>query len=480
MEFKPSVDYFQKRKVILDTNSFEPVLYYTENTPLESIEEVRFLFGKSFKKVKLPLEEFSKKLEHLLTEEKEGLDITSSEKDLPQEISFNLLESYSNEPVVNFINKIILKASRIGASDIHIDPGEKEGTVKFRLDGVLQEYQKFPITIYSQLISRIKVMANLNVAEKRLPQDGRIRIRIGKKEFDIRVSILPTILGERGVLRLLDQSGNLLTLEDLGLLKEDYEKVKRLAKKPYGLVLVTGPTGAGKTTTLYAMLLLIKQLFPYKNIVTIEDPVEYQIKGIAQVQVNPKTGLTFASGLRSILRQDPDVILVGEIRDSETAQIAIHAALTGHLVLSTLHTNDAPTAVSRLVDMGVEPYLIASSLEGIIAQRLVRKICPHCKTEYPPSKEEMEILGITNKNYRLFKGKGCENCLNTGYKGRTGIFEILSINEELRKVILKTSSATEIKKFALKEGFKTLKEDGTKKVLKGITTLSEFISILNT
>jgi general secretion pathway protein E len=307
-----------------------------------------------------------------------------------------------------------------------------------------------------------------------------MRISLGEKEFDIRVSVLPTIFGERVVLRLLDQSSHLFTLEELGLTEEALKLVKNFATKPHGLILVTGPTGAGKSTTLYAMLILIRKLFPHKNIITIEDPVEYQISEIAQVQINPKVGLTFATGLRSILRQDPDVILVGEIRDRETAEIAIHAALTGHLVLSTLHTNDAPTAITRLVDMGIEPFLIASCLEGVIAQRLVRKICPHCKVPYPPSPEELNFLAPKTPA-SLFKGKGCEECLSTGYKGRTGIFEVLPITEEIRKSILKSSDAGFIKKIAKNTAnFKELKEDGLEKVLQGITTTSELIGVLET
>ena len=276
----------------------------------------------------------------------------------------------------------------MGASDIHFEPYEDETIVRLRMDGELHDYIKISPAKYGEVVSRIKVMANLNVAEKRIPQDGKFHIKVAQKDYDVRVSVVPTVFGERIVLRILDKSGKLLTLEELGLSKEDLKKVERLISKPYGMILVTGPTGAGKSTTLYAMLLKLKN--PRRNIITIEDPVEYQIKGISQIQVNPKVGLTFSAGLRSILRQDPDVIMVGEIRDSETAQIAVQSALTGHLVLSTLHTNDAPSAVTRLKDMEIEPFLIASALEGVIAQRLVRKICPHCRVEYKPSREEQK------------------------------------------------------------------------------------------
>jgi len=472
-----SIDFFKKNKIIVEPGEWELKVYYTEDTPEEAFEKLRFFLGRPFKLEKLDTREFSERLEKFILESKEEKEFEET-KEFQEKKTVDILSSDSEAPVVNFINRIIIRASRLGASDIHFDPGEKEGLVRLRLDGVLQEFEKFPMGVYPQVVSRIKVMSGLNVAEKLKPQDGRIRIKLGDKEFDIRVSVLPTIFGERVVLRLLDQDTKLLSLEELGLSHEDYKKVERFAKKPYGLILVTGPTGAGKSTTLYAMLLLIKKLFPHKNIITVEDPVEYQVPGIAQVQVNPKVGLTFATGLRSILRQDPDVILVGEIRDAETADISIHAALTGHLVLSTLHTNDAPTAITRLVDMGIEPFLIASCLEGVIAQRLVRKICKFCKEEYPASEEELSTLGISASEVKLYRGKGCENCLGTGYKGRTGIFEVLEVTEELKKIILKTSDANEIREVAKLQGFKTLKEDGISKVLKGITTVSEFIAVL--
>ena len=328
-------------------------------------------------------------------------------------------------------------------------------------------------------MSRIKVMAKLNVAEKRLPQDGRIRIKIGEKEMDLRVSTLPTIFGERVVIRLLDRSNRILTLSELGYMEEDLKKLENMITKPYGLILVTGPTGSGKSTTLYASLLKLKS--PRKNIITIEDPIEYQIDGISQIQVNPKINLTFANGLRSILRQDPDIIMVGEIRDLETAEIAIHASMTGHLVLSTLHTNDAPSAVTRLVDMGVEAFLVASSLEGVIAQRLVRRICNKCKTSYKPTFIEIEEINklagekIIDENGILYKGQGCDECFGTGYKGRIAIAEIMEVDEDLRSTISKTPESTVIRKKALEKGMKTLVKDGLQKVLAGITTLEEVI-----
>ncbi len=470
-----SLDYFQKRGIIVEYDEVGTLrVFYTDQTPEEALEEVRFLLKRPFEPVKLSLEEFSDRMEALSEEEAD-----SGEKKEGSEGSV-LLELSAEAPVVGLINRILIRAFRIGASDVHFEPTERDVIVKFRLDGVLHEYRRIPLSFYPQVVSRIKIMANLNVAEKMVPQDGRMRIRVGERELDVRVSVLPTISGERIVLRLLEQSLKLLKLQELGLSEEDRKKVTLLAKRPYGLVFATGPTGAGKSTTLYAMLLLVRELYPHKNIITIEDPVEYRVSGIGQVQVNPKVGLTFAAGLRSILRQDPDVILVGEVRDSETADISVHAALTGHLVLSTLHTNDAPTAITRLADMGIEPYLIASSVEGIIAQRLVRTICPHCKVEYKPSSEELKALGLfPEENPVFFKGEGCEKCLYTGYKGRTGIFEVLILDEELKELILRTQNAEEIKKLAKEKGFKTLREDGLRKLLSGVTTASELISAIS-
>ncbi len=438
----------------------------------EDVEEIRFLTGKDIELVVLPDEEFVKELQERLSAEDIHIEGEEGEK----AENLDLLLAEDDSPAVSLVNRVLIKASTVGASDIHFEPYEDEAIVRLRMDGVLHDLLKVPASTYQSVVSRIKVMSNLNVAEKRVPQDGRIRVRIGQKDLDIRVSVVPTVFGERVVMRLLDRTGALLTLEQLGLSEEDRKKVERLAKKPYGIVLVTGPTGAGKSTTLYAMLLYVKD--PRKNIITIEDPVEYQIKGISQIQVNPKVGLTFASGLRSVLRQDPDIIMVGEIRDSETADIAVHAALTGHLVLSTLHTNDAPSAVTRLADMGIEPFLIASSLEGVIAQRLVRRICESCKEAYRPSEEELRELGIENYKGDFFRGRGCENCLGTGYRGRIGIFEVLELDEELKSLITKTQDSNEIKKLARKKGYRTMIEDGIEKVKEGITTSREVINVI--
>ncbi len=448
-------------------------LLVPENYSPHKVEEIRFLKGKEVKLSILPEEEFSKRLQEKLSQQ--SVDIEASEETEVSE-GLDLLLHSDESPVVQLVNNLLIRASTVGASDIHFEPYETETVVRFRLDGMLHDVMKINPQTYQSVVSRIKVVSNLNVAEKRVPQDGRIRVKIGNRDLDIRVSVVPTVFGERIVLRLLDKSGSLLSLEELGLSTDMEEKLKRLANKPYGIVLITGPTGAGKSTTLYAMLLYIKS--PTKNIITIEDPVEYQIKGISQIQVNPKVGLTFASGLRSILRQDPDVIMVGEIRDSETADIAVHAALTGHLLLSTLHTNDAVSAVPRLIDMGVEPFLVASSIEGVVAQRLVRKICPQCREEYEPTPEEIRELGL-KENFPFYRGKGCELCLGTGYKGRTAIFEVLEFDEELKQLITRTQDAGRIKAVAYERGFKDMLSDGIEKIKQGITTSEEVLRVVN-
>ncbi|NPA40669.1 MAG: type II secretion system ATPase GspE [Aquificae bacterium] len=456
-----------------EKNGTLKLLVPSSYNPLD-VEEIRFRTGKDIELVVVSEEEFAKELQERLSAEEIHIE---GEEGEGQE-SLDLLLAQDDSPAVSLVNTVLIKASTVGASDIHFEPYEDEAVVRLRMDGVLHDILKVPASTYQNVVARIKVMANLNVAEKRIPQDGRIRVKIGNKDLDIRVSVVPTVFGERVVLRLLDKTGSLLTLQQLGLYPEDREKVERLAKKPYGIVLVTGPTGAGKSTTLYAMLLHVKD--PKKNIITIEDPVEYQIKGISQIQVNPKVGLTFASGLRSVLRQDPDIIMVGEIRDAETADIAVHAALTGHLVLSTLHTNDAPSAVTRLSDMGIEPFLIASSLEGVIAQRLVRRICENCKEPYQPTEEELRELGIEDYEGPFYRGRGCENCLGTGYRGRIGIFEVLELDDQLKTLITKTQDANEIKKLARTKGYKTMLEDGIRKVKEGITTSNEVISVTKT
>jgi general secretion pathway protein E len=390
----------------------------------------------------------------------------------------DLLDDTSDAPVIKLVNLMLSQAVKARASDIHVEPYQNRIKVRYRVDGVLYDILSPPKHIQSTLISRIKIMARLNIAEKRLPQDGRIEIKIGDKHVDIRVSTIPTAFGERVVLRLLDKTNVLLSVSDLGMSEQKLQTFNQLIKSSHGIILVTGPTGSGKTTTLYAALSTINK--PDINIITIEDPVEYQIEGIGQIQVNPKINITFANGLRSIVRQDPDVILVGEIRDLETAEVAIQAALTGHLVFSTLHTNDSASAVTRLIDMGIEPFLVTSSVIGILAQRLVRTLCNECKEEYIPDEESLENIGITPEMFtskKIYRDKGCQECLDTGYKGRTGIFELMVLDDSIKNLILKTSDSNTIQKKAINQGMMTLRQDGAFKVLNGITTIEEILRI---
>ena len=395
------------------------------------------------------------------------------------EEAVDLLDSEDEAPIIRLVNSLISQAVKEHASDIHIEPGERELVVRFRIDGILYEKIRPPKKLQASIASRLKIQAGLNIAEKRLPQDGRIRIKIAGKDIDIRVATAPTSYGERITMRLLDRSSVLLGLSDLGFAPENLKNIETLIHKSHGIILVTGPTGSGKTTTLYAALSAINR--PDLNILTIEDPVEYQLPGISQTQVNPKIELTFASGLRSFLRHDPDVIMVGEIRDLLTAEIAIQAALTGHLVLSTLHTNDAPSAVTRLVDMGVEPFLVASSVIGIMAQRLVRTVCRECKHPYQASEEEMSELGLSAEMVgpapTFYKGEGCPACLSTGYQGRMGIHELLVPTDDVRQLILQNVDSGSIKKKAMAQGMRNLREDGARKTLAGLTTSAEVLRI---
>ena len=407
--------------------------------------------------------------------DEERLDLMATALEEPRD----LLESDDEAPIIRLVNSLLFQAAKDRASDIHIEPFERDLTVRFRIDGILYDILSPPKRFQPVIISRVKIMAGLNIAEKRLPQDGRIRIRLAGKDIDIRVSIVPTAFGERVVMRLLDKSTTVLHLEELGLVGAKHEMVGRLIKQSHGIILVTGPTGSGKTTTLYAALSKINTTD--KNIITIEDPIEYQLHGIGQIQVNPKIDLTFANGLRSILRQDPDVIMVGEIRDLETAEIAIQAALTGHVVFSTLHTNDSFGAMTRLLDMGIEPFLVSSSVIAVMAQRLVRRVCTACREPYQPSREETEELGITPQRlvgHTVYKpGSGCNQCKRTGYRGRTGIHELLVVDDEIRGLVMKNADAASIRRAATARGMNTLREDGADKVLDGITTIEEVLRV---
>ncbi|MBI5789431.1 MAG: type II secretion system ATPase GspE [Candidatus Schekmanbacteria bacterium] len=388
----------------------------------------------------------------------------------------HLKDMAQEAPVIKLVNLLITKAIEGSASDIHVESFEDDLKVRYRIDGILYDTESPPKRLQSAIISRVKIMAKMNIAERRLPQDGRIRLRVMGKKIDLRVSTIPTIHGESVVMRILDRSSTLLELTDLGFPESTRQKFETLIRKPHGIVLVTGPTGSGKTTTLYAALCKLNS--PDKKIITVEDPIEYQINGINQIQVKPKIGLTFSSGLRSIVRQDPDIMMVGEIRDLETAEIAIQSALTGHMVFSTLHTNDAPGAITRLLDMGVEHYLAASCLEGVLAQRLVRVICPSCKEKTLMEKQALTDMGFKVSNdITICKGRGCRECNFTGYRGRIGIYEMLVVNEEIRQLILEKTSASVIRHKALSQGMLTLLDDGWHKVMAGSTTLEEVLRV---
>ena len=381
-------------------------------------------------------------------------------------------------PVVNFVNNMIEKAFRTKASDIHIEPGESSVRIRMRVDGILREVATPPRDYLAGIISRIKIMSNMNIAEKRIPQDGRCSVNVEGRELDLRISTIPTSFGENMVLRLLDKNQLILPLEKLGFLPEEENVYKEKIQKAHGLILVTGPTGSGKTTTLYSTLNRIRSI--EKNIITIEDPIEYQMDLIRQMQVNPKVGISFSSGLRSFLRQDPDIIMVGEIRDLETARISIQASLTGHLVFSTLHTNDATSTITRLMDMGIEPYLIASSLQTVLAQRLVRKLCKSCKKERPVTEDEIRLLGSNaalSKENIVFDPQGCSSCGNTGYSGRIGIYELITITADIKPLILQRCSSDEIKNAAIKNGMHTLIQNGVKKILNGTTSVEEILRV---
>jgi general secretion pathway protein E len=390
----------------------------------------------------------------------------------------DLLDDVSDAPVIRLVNRMISQAVKAGASDIHIEPFQHSLKIRYRIDGIMYERLTPPKRVQASLISRIKVMASMNIAEKRIPQDGRAQVRIGDQEIDIRISTVPTSYGERLVMRLLNKSGYFLSLDQFGLSPDHFDRLNRIIRQTHGIVLVTGPTGSGKTTTLYAGLSEINSAD--KNIITIEDPVEYNLPGIGQIQVNPKTGVTFAKGLRAIVRQDPDVVLVGEIRDVETAGIAIQSALTGHLVFSTLHTNDAAGAVTRLKDLGVEPYLISSSVNAIIAQRLVRILCPHCRQPYFLTPDDVKTLNTSGQDLtgkKVYKPRGCSKCFDTGYFGRQAIFEILELDDDIRHMILKTSETNRIREAAVKKGMVTLRRDGMTKVFQGITSIREVFRV---
>ncbi|MDH4263793.1 MAG: type II secretion system ATPase GspE [Spirochaetia bacterium] len=463
-------------------------------TQLHPIDEIRLMFADYQVEIYLALESEILKIIHNVFENQndsklatgitteEGLEFLTELDDLRDSMDL------ANEaPIIKMVNLILSNAISDRASDIHIEPQEKELWVRYRVDGVLHKVLSPPKAIQNGILSRIKIMANLNIAENRLPQDGKIKIRFGGNDIDIRVSSLPTQFGERLVLRLLNKSEYDFNIENIGFEKNILDTYKKVIDEPNGIILITGPTGSGKTTTLYASLQKIND--ESRNIITVEDPVEYQINGISQVHARPKIGLSFAEGLRSILRQDPDVIMVGEIRDEETARVAIQSALTGHMVLSTLHTNDAPSSISRLLDMGIEPYLITATVRGVMAQRLLRVLCQKCRVKVKANAAHLKEISkymekpVSRKSktkveaIQIYEVGGCKECMNTGYKGRIGIYELMIIDEKMRSVILKNPSLDDVRNLAIKNGMKTLRESAILKVLSGITTMSEALRI---
>jgi len=452
---------------------------------LQCLDDLRVIFQKEVKPVlcesKFVLDSINRVYErvrqNIMSEISNEADNEEFQYDLEETV--DLLESSEDDaPVIRFVNNLLFRAVKDKASDIHIEPYEKDMAVRLRIDGVLYDVARPPKGLHAGISSRIKIMGELDIAEKRLPQDGRIKVKIAGKDIDVRLSVVPTAHGERLVLRILDKSSVRLDLVDLGFEEATINVINGLIHKKHGIILVTGPTGSGKTTTLYAALTRINSI--ERNIITVEDPIEYDLKGVGQIQVNPKIGLTFASGLRAILRQDPDVIMVGEIRDKDTAEIAIQASLTGHLVFATIHTNDAPGAVTRLVDMGVEPFLVSSSLLAVLAQRLIRKACKNCKEGYVPQAVELENLGLDPNVFggrQIMRTPGCHECGGTGYKGRMVVNELMIIDDDIRARIMERLDSTQIKKTATEHGMVDLRQCGIQKVLDGTTTAIELVAV---
>jgi general secretion pathway protein E len=472
---------FAKTNKILALEENEKRVSIASSEPwnLSLLQEARLFLGKElqifFCSQKI-LEEALERCYHQGQKEVPNSALEGSSNEMPKEEAegYDLLDPSSQNSVVRFLNTVIIEAIEQGASDIHLDPQEEGLHIRFRIDGVLQKRFDANVDVKAQLITRLKVMAKLDIAQQRLPQDGRIKLKIGGRQIDFRLSTVPVVFGERIVLRLLDPENVVLGMAKIGMPTAVVSLFRKLMEMPEGILLVTGPTGSGKTTTLYSAIMEMNA--DEMNIMTVEDPVEYKLAKIAQIGVNPKIHLNFSSGLRHILRQDPDVIMIGEIRDRETAEIAIQAALTGHLVLSTLHTNDAPSALTRLSDMGIEPYLLSSSVVGVLAQRLVRKICSKCKQSYTPSAEELKEIGLP-KCPSLYRGKGCDACFGSGYKGRQGIFELLQVNSEVRKQMVKSMDANELRSVSL-GSMHTLYQSAAELVKNGITTSAEAIRLL--
>ncbi len=459
----------------------ELTLAVSDPTDIHILDIVRSETGYKVVPVIAPYSDISKAIEKYYLRKIEA-NVSESGKEIEQtEISRVEIEELKragvNLPIVKIVDRILIDAVEDSASDIHLEPREKVFSVRFRIDGIMHEVSSYPLTVHLAVVSRIKILSSLDISERQKPQDGRIQIKIDNKEIDIRVSTLPTHFGEKVVMRLLNRASVRVRIEDLGFSEKNLAMFNAMIREPYGIILVTGPTGSGKTTTLYAALNEVNSI--EKNIITVEDPIEYQLPIINQVQVNIKKEVTFLNALRSILRQDPDIIMIGEIRDPETASIAAESALTGHLVFSTLHTNDAASSITRLMDMGVEPFLLSPSLIGIIAQRLVRRICEQCKEAYEPAKAELSAIGVYSamEGFTFYRGGGCEACKGSGYKGRTGIHEILTVDGPIRELITNKASLGMIREEALRKGFKDMRFDGLKKVIAGTTTSEELLRV---
>ena len=479
---------FLKNKLIFLLYVRDNVLYAATSNieDYDALDAIRIATGFEVKALKASDEDILRAIEQHYKVGQSSVDEIIGDiapHDLEGEIDEDidhLRDMASEAPVVRLVNHIISTAIGSRASDIHIEPFEKILKVRYRIDDILHDSEILPRSLQAAVVSRVKILANLNIAERLLPQDGKINARLGGKDIDLRVATVPTVHGEGVVIRILDRGGLVLDLKELGLSGKNKDKFERMITKPHGMILVTGPTGSGKTTTLYAALEKLNT--PDRKIITIEDPVEYQLEGINQIQVKPQIGLTFANGLRNIVRQDPDIILIGEIRDRETAEIAIHAALTGHLVFSTLHTNDAAGAIVRLIEMGLTDYLIASTLIGVVAQRLFRRVCKRCKKAIAPNELEINelkyIAGGDVKDIIIYKGEGCKECVSTGYRGRIAAFEVLAVDDNIRALILKSPDANTIKSAAIKTGMKSLRDDSLKMVMEGITTMEEVLRVI--
>ena len=476
-----SVDIARRHSVLpIRIQDDELVVAMADPANIFAIDDLRIVTGYDIKPVVAAESDLDSSIERIATMQTNVEDMVGNLESVSVDISDEDEGAGDEEaPVARILNHIVTEAIRQGAGDIYIEPGERDIRVRYRIDGVCQEIMRSPKKIHRQLISRLKIQCAMDIAERRIPQDGRFGVVLDGKSVDFRVAILPTVHGEMSVMRLLHKDAILMSLEDLGFLEQPMQRVMEAINRPYGALLVTGPTGSGKSTTLYAAI--NKTTKPTVNLITVEDPVEYRLEGLSQVQVHEKAGLTFASALRSILRQDPDVVMIGEIRDRETATIAIEAALTGHLVLSTLHTNDAPSALTRLTEMGVEPFLSASAINCVLAQRLARRLCKECREEYTPDEAALQRIGFPytpGRPPRLYRAVGCKKCNNIGYKGRMGIHEVMSVTEEIERACVNHASGDEIARIAVAEGMLTLRDDGFSKVLSGLTSIEEVMRVV--